>query len=101
MRSIPRKRKATIHTILENVRMGKCFRCRLDLPNGAFITKDDLLRYGRTDVDFYKIDDETYFMGSWSGGGDNVIKVATVNMSLWQILQAVIYQLIKNKMTNK
>ena len=51
-----------IHTTLDNSRMGEYFRYRLGLPNGAFITKDDLLRYGRTDVDFHKIDDETYLM---------------------------------------
>ena len=30
--------------------------------NGAFVTKEDLERYGRTDVTFYKIDDEQFFM---------------------------------------
>lgn len=42
--------------------LGEYFRNRLGLPNSAFVTKDDLLRYGRTNVDFYKIDDETYLM---------------------------------------
>ena len=37
------------------------FRMRLDLPNGFFITKEHLEQYG-TDVDFYKIDNETYYM---------------------------------------
>lgn len=51
-----------IETPHNNSLIGEYFRNRLGLPNGAFVTKDDLLRYGRTDVDFYKIDDETYFM---------------------------------------
>ena len=51
-----------IHTTLNNSLMGTYFRYRLNLPSGAFITKDDLLRHGRTDVDFEKIDEETYLM---------------------------------------
>jgi hypothetical protein len=51
-----------IETPHNNSLIGEYFRNRLGLPNGAFITKDNLLSYGRTDVDFYKIDDETYFM---------------------------------------
>jgi hypothetical protein len=51
-----------IHTPHNNSLIGEYFRNRLGVPNGAFVTKDDLLRYGRTTVDFYKIDDETYFM---------------------------------------
>ncbi|MCU0350617.1 MAG: NgoFVII family restriction endonuclease [Flavobacterium sp.] len=51
-----------LHTTLNNSHMGEYFRYRLGLPSGAFVTKADLLRYGRTDVDFYKIDDETYYM---------------------------------------
>jgi hypothetical protein len=30
------------------------------LANGAFVKKQDLERYGRTDVVFYKIGDEYY-----------------------------------------
>jgi hypothetical protein len=51
-----------LHTTLNNSLIGEYFRFRLGLKNGAFVTKDDLLRYGRTDVDFYKIDEETYLM---------------------------------------
>lgn len=51
-----------ITTPENNSKLGEYFRYRLGLPNGAFVTKDDLLRYGRTDVDFYKIDDEQYYM---------------------------------------
>jgi len=41
---------------------GEYFRNRLGLPNGAFGSKEDLLKYGRTDVAFYKLDDEQFFM---------------------------------------
>jgi HKD family nuclease len=52
----------TIHTPLKNSLLGEYFRNRLGLPNGAFVTKADLDRYGRTDVVFYKFDDEEYLM---------------------------------------
>jgi hypothetical protein len=51
-----------IHTPLKNSLLGEYFRNRLGLPNGAFVRKADLERYGRTDVDFYKIDDDEYQM---------------------------------------
>lgn len=41
---------------------GEYFHHRLGIPSGRLVTKNDLLQYGRTDIDFYKIDDETYFM---------------------------------------
>jgi hypothetical protein len=51
-----------LHTTSNNSLMGEYFRYRLGVPNGAPVTKDDLLNYGRTDVDFYKVDDETYYL---------------------------------------
>ncbi|MBN8575199.1 MAG: NgoFVII family restriction endonuclease [Candidatus Kapabacteria bacterium] len=51
-----------IETPHNNSLIGEYFRNRLGLPNGALVTTDNLIRYGRTTVDFYKIDDETYFM---------------------------------------
>jgi hypothetical protein len=51
-----------IHTPLNNALIGEYFRNRLGLPSGQFVTVDDLKRYGRETVDFYKVDDETYFM---------------------------------------
>jgi hypothetical protein len=51
-----------IETPHNNSLIGEYFRNRLGLPNGAPVTTNDLQRYGRTTVDFYKIDDETYFM---------------------------------------
>jgi hypothetical protein len=50
----------TIHTPQNNSYLGEYFRNRLGLANGVFITKQDLERYGRTDVVFYKVGDEYY-----------------------------------------
>ena len=51
-----------LHSTLNNSLLGEYFRNRLGLANGAFVTKADLLKYGRIDVDFYKIDDETFYL---------------------------------------
>ena len=51
-----------ITTPKSNALLGEYFRNRLELANGAFITREDLERYGRTDVTFIKVDDEQYFM---------------------------------------
>lgn len=45
-----------------NSDLGEYFRNRLGLSNGAFVTRNDLDAYGRTDVTFYKLDDETYYI---------------------------------------
>jgi hypothetical protein len=51
-----------IETPHNNSLIGEYFRYRLGIPSGNPVTKADLVRYGRTDIDFCKIDDETYFM---------------------------------------
>ncbi len=51
-----------IHTPHNNSLIGEYFRNRLGLPNGSLVKIEDLELYGRTDVVFYKIDEETYFM---------------------------------------
>lgn len=51
-----------IQTPLNNGLLGEYFRNRLGLESGAFVTKEDLLKYGRTDVTFIKIDEEEYYM---------------------------------------
>lgn len=51
-----------ITTPASNALLGEYFRNRLGLSNGAYIYARDLLAYGRTDVTFYKIDDEQYYM---------------------------------------
>ena len=42
--------------------MGKYIRTRLGLNSGEFVSKPDMVEYGRTDVTFTKMDEETYFM---------------------------------------
>lgn len=51
-----------IHTPHNNSLIGEYFRNRLGVANGAPVTIEDLKNYGRADITFYKIDDETYFM---------------------------------------
>ncbi len=51
-----------IETPHNNSLIGEYFRYRLGVPNGARVTLEHLTQYGRTDVDFYKIDDETFSM---------------------------------------
>jgi len=58
-----------IHTPRNNSELGRYFRDRLGLRSGEFITKEHLLKYGRTDVSFYKKDDETYYMDFSVGHG--------------------------------
>jgi hypothetical protein len=51
-----------IETPDDNSLMGQYFRRRLGLASRALVRKKDLLSYGRTDVDFYKINNRTYYM---------------------------------------
>lgn len=51
-----------ITTPIRNSDLGEYFRNRLGLPNGAYVTRADLDRYGRTSVKFVKLDDETFYM---------------------------------------
>lgn len=51
-----------IETPNNNSELGEYFRRRMGLNLGVFVRKEDLIAYGRTDVDFYKIDEETYYM---------------------------------------
>lgn len=51
-----------IHTPHNNSLIGEYFRNRLGLANGALVQLTDLQRYGRTDLTFHKIDDETFYM---------------------------------------
>ncbi len=51
-----------IHTPHNNSLIGEYFRNRLGLGSGTLIDNVHLEKYGRSDVDFYKIDDETYYL---------------------------------------
>lgn len=49
-----------IHTPHNNSLIGEYFRNRLGLTSGKPVILDHLNSYGRTDIDFHKIDEETY-----------------------------------------
>lgn len=51
-----------ITTPSSNALLGEYFRNRLGLANGEYVNADALISYGRTDVTFYKIDDEQFYM---------------------------------------
>ncbi len=51
-----------LHTTMDNSELGRYFRKRLGVPSGQFVTREDLIKYGRLDVGFYRIDTETYQM---------------------------------------
>lgn len=53
---------AAIETPQNNSLLGEYFRNRLGLHNGAFISPEDFKKYGRSDITFYKIDDENFYM---------------------------------------
>ena len=56
------ERGQAIETPQNNGLLGEYFRHRLGLPYGSKVSKEDLLNYGRSNVEFYKIDNETYEM---------------------------------------
>lgn len=59
---VEQQNNKAITTPASNALLGEYFRNRLGLGNGTYVNKQHLLAYGRTDVTFYKIDDEQYYM---------------------------------------
>ncbi len=51
-----------IHTPHNNSLIGEYFRNRLGIANGVLVKLEDLVRYGQTNITFYKIDEESYYM---------------------------------------
>lgn len=51
-----------IATPQDNAELGRYFRKRLGLPDGAYIDVATMKKYGRLDVVFYKTDEESYVM---------------------------------------
>lgn len=51
-----------IETPHDNSILGRYFRQRIGVPLGSFVQREDLERYGRTDVEFKKINDEAYLL---------------------------------------
>lgn len=59
---VEQQNNKAITTPVRNSDLGEYFRNRLGLANGSFVTRQDLEKYGRTDVKFVKLDDETFYM---------------------------------------
>ncbi len=51
-----------IETPQDNSELGRYFRKRLGLPDGAYVDVAAMKRHGRFDITFYKIDEESYAM---------------------------------------
>ncbi len=51
-----------LHTTLDNSKLGLYLRYRMGLNSGVYVTRADLLKYGRTDIDFYKINEESFYL---------------------------------------
>ena len=51
-----------IETPQDNSELGRYFRNRLGLKPGSYIKVEDMRRYGRLSVTFYKLDDDSFFM---------------------------------------
>lgn len=57
-----------LETPHNNSLLGEYLRKRIGVGSGEYVTREHLERYGRTDVTFIKIDNETYLMNFRSGG---------------------------------
>lgn len=51
-----------ITTPLCNAQLGEYLRNRIGVANGAYVWRADLERYGRTDITFFKLDEEQYYL---------------------------------------
>lgn len=56
------ERGKALHTPVDNALLGRYLRRRIGVPSGARVTRGDLERYGRTDITFTRVDDETYYL---------------------------------------
>ena len=54
--------KKGLENPMNNSALGLYFRSRLGVPSGTKVKTSDLLKYGRSDVTFYKVDDDNYLM---------------------------------------
>lgn len=59
---VEQQNNKAITTPLSNAQLGEYLRYRLGTADGAYVEKADLERYGRTDITFYKLDEEQYYM---------------------------------------
>lgn len=51
-----------LHTTEDNSQLGEYLRARIGVRSGEYVTRQHLSQYGRTDITFTKIEDETYLM---------------------------------------
>ena len=51
-----------LHTTEDNSQLGEYIRSRIGVRSGEYVTRQHLSQYGRTDVTFTKIEEETYLM---------------------------------------
>lgn len=51
-----------IETPLNNAELGEYLRDRIGVDRGQYVTRDHLVGYGRTNVSFTRIDQDTYYM---------------------------------------
>lgn len=51
-----------LYTPIDQTVLGKYFRSRLGVGFGELLKYEHLIKYGRTDITFHKIDEENYFM---------------------------------------
>lgn len=59
---VEQENNKAITTPLSNAQLGEYFRNRLGKANGEYIWRKDLESYGRTNVTFYKLDEEQFYM---------------------------------------
>ncbi len=59
---VEQQNNKAITTPQNNSLIGEYLRGRIGVASGAFVLRQDLLNYGRTDVTFYKLDEEEFFM---------------------------------------
>lgn len=60
--SVAQEGRKAIHTPHNNSLIGEYFRYRLGVPSGELVKKEDLIKYGRSTVTIYKLDNEAYYL---------------------------------------
>ena len=51
-----------LHSSLDNSQLGAYIRRRIGIGSGEYVTRAHLEKYGRTDITFIKVDEETYYL---------------------------------------
>lgn len=59
---VAQQNRKAIQTTNNNSELGRYIRQRIGLPLGSFVTKEDLIKYGRTDFTITKINEETFLL---------------------------------------